>query len=76
MNVEIGTEDPIFLFWEYLFHIFGILSLQCGHFPAGSASVEYVDPASAVGRVKIVWKNTPLTIFCAHSVLANMKTEG
>jgi hypothetical protein len=29
MNVEIGTEAPIFLFWEYLFHIFDILSLQC-----------------------------------------------
>jgi hypothetical protein len=30
MNVEIGTETPIFLFWEYLFRNFGILSLQCG----------------------------------------------
>jgi hypothetical protein len=29
MNVEIGTEAPIFLFWEYLFQILGILSLQC-----------------------------------------------
>jgi hypothetical protein len=29
MNVEIGTETPIFLFWEYLFQILGILSLQC-----------------------------------------------
>ncbi len=29
MNVEIGTEPPIFLFWEYLFRNFGILSLQC-----------------------------------------------
>jgi hypothetical protein len=28
MNVEIGTETPIFLFWEYLFQILGILSLQ------------------------------------------------
>jgi hypothetical protein len=31
MNVESGTEAPIFLFWEYLFQIFGILSLQCGN---------------------------------------------
>jgi hypothetical protein len=30
MNVEIGTETPTFLFWEYLFRYFGILSLQCG----------------------------------------------
>jgi hypothetical protein len=30
MNVEIGTKTPIFLFWEYLFQNFGILSLQCG----------------------------------------------
>ena len=29
MNVEIGAEAPIYLFWEYLFTIFGILSLQC-----------------------------------------------
>jgi hypothetical protein len=29
MNVEIGTKIPIFLFWEYLFRNFGILSLQC-----------------------------------------------
>jgi hypothetical protein len=28
MNVEIGTKAPIFLIWEYLFKIFGILSLQ------------------------------------------------
>jgi hypothetical protein len=29
MNLEIGTEAPIFLFWEYLFQIFGILYFQC-----------------------------------------------
>jgi hypothetical protein len=29
MNVEIGAEAPIFLFWEYLFRNCGILSLQC-----------------------------------------------
>jgi hypothetical protein len=30
MNVENGTEAGQFLSWEYLFQIFGIVSLQCG----------------------------------------------
>ncbi len=29
MNVEIGTVVVQFLFWEYLFPIFGIGSMQC-----------------------------------------------
>jgi hypothetical protein len=30
MNVEIGTVAPQFLFWEYLFQIFGIVSTAPG----------------------------------------------
>jgi hypothetical protein len=29
MNVGFGTVAVQFLFWEYLFQIFGIVSLQC-----------------------------------------------
>jgi hypothetical protein len=42
MNVEIGIETLIFLFWEYLFRNFGILSLQCAHDKKPRQSIKIV----------------------------------
>jgi hypothetical protein len=36
MKVEIGTVAAQLLFWDYLFQIFGIGSLQCGAAKEGS----------------------------------------
>ncbi len=49
MNVEIGTETPIFLFWEYLFRNFGIFSLQCGSWDRNSACWQW-NRGSAQGQ--------------------------
>jgi hypothetical protein len=50
MNVEIGTETPIFLFWEYLFRNFGIMSLQCDLCKQYSWAVTGLQANSIVGQ--------------------------
>jgi hypothetical protein len=50
---ECGNRDwdpapPIFLFWEHLFQIFGILSLQCRYIIAASKEVVVALPPSPV----------------------------
>ncbi len=56
MNVEIGTEAPIFLFWEDLFQIFGILSVQCTYFvwmfqfPPDNSLIKKVDITRMIKR--------------------------
>ncbi len=48
--MEIGTEAPIFLFWEYLFQIFAILSLQCAQLHA----IQYFSSICLLGWDKAV----------------------
>jgi hypothetical protein len=44
MNVDIGTVAAQFLFWEYLFPIFGIGSLQCGTTAVTATYMQYSQP--------------------------------
>jgi hypothetical protein len=43
MNVEFRTEAALFLFWEYLFRIFGIVSLQCSAMPKSTCILCFKD---------------------------------
>ncbi len=79
MNVEIGTGAPIFLFWEYLFQIFSILSLQCVSFGASwkriRNSLYESGPVSFHTRAKNKIKNFDFYCFVTLNYLLSLKTE-
>jgi hypothetical protein len=70
MNVEIGTETPIFLFWEFLFQIFGILSLECKsithaqaqHFVAIKAPLELTSPPPRMQYISCLSPRTTVQV--------------
>ncbi len=62
MNVETGTETAIFLFWEYLFKIFGILSLQCSHLWASGIA----NGCQSLARVWLEMVNRDHPLLAAH----------
>jgi hypothetical protein len=50
MNVGIGTETAQFLFWDYLFRIFGSMSLQCAKTPLAYPTDDLKDRGEAEGE--------------------------
>jgi hypothetical protein len=63
MDVEIGTEVPIFLFWEYMFKILGILSLQCVPAAAGLYYSTKLFPENLAYNYKNLVRVTYLDLF-------------
>ncbi len=68
MNVEIGTEAPIFLFWEYLFQILGILSLQCSCLPLVIGTFLSIYLCDVSSLVNCLWDEIFLSITVFLSV--------
>ncbi len=72
MNGEIGTEPAQFLFWEYLFRIFGIVSLQCTYLVKNPLVYEGKDAAPAGPVIRLLgWDETLLP----HSKLTSCNSS-
>jgi hypothetical protein len=76
MKVEIGIEPREFLSWEYLFNIFGIVSLQCrktdrrgaiSHRKGGGGPKPY----TTARKFWYSLYNTPFTIFIMANISGN-----
>jgi len=75
MNVEIWSETPIFLFWEYLFRNFGILSLQCAIHNLDNNKIGKQFSSSKIWLVSLLFYNVNLSFVCFHSKLSALSLE-
>jgi hypothetical protein len=75
MNVEIGTEAPIFLFWKYLFRNFGVLSLQCGGEGLGGRGMICI-AMEALGGAQPCCCHLPAASICTQAIVITQIKHG